>query len=277
MLGLMAMGLPACGSGAGDQPQAVREVVERAVAAQAAGDFDVFVACYTGEKAGRYREEMKTVYGGDAARFFASKRTMVVVGPVSIRRRAFATVRVMVERSTGYKPFDQCGLVFQEGRWRINAFLPGDRTSPRTGSADSDGVIRLLAGEAANARPAGPSGTFRRIEILRALEVLSQRKLEAAAAPLERLLRDDADGGIRQFAALLLGRLGDPSVVPSLAAALDDPDLRVRGEAAAALAALGAVKVLPRLKEQTRQEKVPWTRQQVEQAVNRLAAAGSVQ
>ena len=128
-------------------------MVEQAAAARDAGECDTFASLYTGEKAGRYREVLKVDHGGDAAAFFAGKRRMVVTGPVSIRRQAFATVRVFLVHSTGYKPFHQAAMIFQDDRWQIDSFSPGDLEEPRTAEADSTGVIGLLEQEAAAPPP----------------------------------------------------------------------------------------------------------------------------
>ena len=61
----------------------------------------------------------------------------------------------------------------------------------------------------------------------------------AALQALGAALSDDADAGLRRFAAEALGRLGATEALAPLGAALRDHDARVRNAAAAALQALG--------------------------------------
>jgi hypothetical protein len=265
--------LPACLEGAGSDPSAVRAVVEEAAAARDAGEFDAFASRFTGEKAGRYREVLKVQHGGDPRLFFAGKRRMVATGRVSIRRQAFATVRVFLVHSTGYKPFHQAAVVFHEGRWQIDSFIPGDVEEPRTGEADSLGVIGLLEAEAASPRPPGADGTFRRIQIVRALEVVVARRLAGAAPALTALLREDDDGAVRAFAAHILGVLAAGEAVPALVEALEDGDLRVRGDAATALGLLSAAASRARLSEMAAGDPSEWARARAEEALARMPAA----
>ena len=76
-------------------------------------------------------------------------------------------------------------------------------------------------------------------------------KIGCADAPALRALcaalSDDADAGQRRFAAEALGRLGATEALAPLGAALRDPDARVRDAAAAALQALGEA-ALPTLR-----------------------------
>jgi hypothetical protein len=270
---LLPVLLTGCLAGPGSDPEAVRAVVEQAAAARDAGEFDTFASLYTGEKAGRYREVLKVDYGGAAAAFFAGKRRMVVTGPVSIRRQAFATVRVFLVHSTGYKPFHQAAVVFQEGRWQIDSFIPGDLEEPRTAQADSEGVIGLLGQEAAAPRPPGADGTFRRIQIVRAMEVVVTRRLAGAVPALTTLLREDADGAVRAFAAHILGLLAAAEAVPALMEALGDGDLRVRGDAATALGLLSAGVARSRLEELAVSDPSAWVRERAAEAFDRLPAA----
>ncbi len=262
-----------CAGGVGEDPAAVLAVVEQAAASREAGDFDAFTACFAGEKAGRYREELQTVHGGDVERFFASKRRMVVTGPVEIRRVSFAFVRVFVVHSTGYKPYDSAGVLFVDGRWLIDSFLPGDLEEPRTAQADPGAIVELLAGEAASPRPGGADGAFRHIQLLRALEVVKVRRLQDAVPSLIRLLEGDADAGIRQFAAHILGDLQDGAAAPALEGALADADLRVRGDAALSLARLGAAGAAGALERLRDDDPAAWVREQAAAALRRLAGA----
>jgi hypothetical protein len=265
--------LPGCLQGAGSDPAAVRAVVEQAAAARDAGEFDAFASLFTGEKAGRYRESLKVDHGGDSRAFFAGKRRMVVTGPVSIRRQAFATVRVFLVHSTGYKPFHQAAVVFHDNRWQIDSFIPGDLEEPRTEEADSEGVIGLLEAEVASPRPPGGDGTFRRIQIVRALEVVVARRLAVAVPPLTVLLREDDDGAVRAFAAHILGRLADREAIPALVEALEDGDLRVRGDAATALGTLAAGSARVRLEEMAAADPSDWVKERAAEALEALRTA----
>ena len=77
-------------------------------------------------------------------------------------------------------------------------------------------MIRLLQESLEAPRPDGAAGAFPRLQMLRALEVVAERRLTAAAAPLARLVVEDPDGGIRQFSVHILGALGQPESVPGL-------------------------------------------------------------
>jgi len=268
--------LPACLEGAGSDPSAVRAVVEEAAAARDAGDFDVFASCFTGEKAGRYREVLKVEHGGDPRAFFAGKRRMVVTGPVSIRRQAFAAVRVFLVHSSGYKPFHQAAVVFHDDRWKIDSFIPGDLAEPRTGEADSLGVIGLLEQEAASPRLPGADGTFRRIQIVRALEVVVARRLAGAVPALMALLREDDDGAVRAFAAHVLGVLASGEATPALVEALEDGDLRVRGDAATALGLLSAASSRSRLSELAASDPSEWVRARAAEALARMQGGAQI-
>ncbi|MFQ5670315.1 MAG: HEAT repeat domain-containing protein [Acidobacteriota bacterium] len=267
------LALSACAGGTGDRPEAVREVVERAAAARDAGDFEAFVRCFAGPRAGRYREELQTVHAGDPRAFFANRRSMVVTGPVELRRRSFATVRIFVIEGTGFKPYQQVAVVFQDGQWLIDSPVPGEKESPRIARADPAAVVRLLEQAAAADRAAGGDGVFRRVQILRAQQVVQARRLEAAVPALVNLLGGDPDAGIRQFSALILGQLGSPEAVSALLEALGDPDLRVRGDAARALGRLDRGRARERLIDLSRSDPSPWVRTQAERALRGAAGA----
>jgi len=260
-----------CAADTGSDPDAVRAVVERAAAAREAADFTAFTACFTGDVAGRYRRELKTAHGDDPVRFFAAKRTMVVTGPVSLRHQAFATVGVFVTDALGAKPNIQVGVVFREGRWLVDSFVPGDLEKPRTDSANLLRIIALLDQEVSDPRSAA-DGSFRRIQLQRALEVVAVRRPPQAAAPLADLLREGRNGGVRQFAAVILGEMGAQAEVQALRDALDDADLRVRGDAAQALARLGDEESLAPLKALAETDDSPWVRERALAAVEALAA-----
>ncbi len=259
----------ACAPDVGSDPDAVLAVVERAAAARDAGDFAAFTACFTGDVAGRYRRDLKTTHGDDPRRFFAARRTMVVTGPVSLRHQAFATVGVFVVDALGAKPRVQAGVVFRENTWLVDSFVPGNLEDPRTASADLDGIIALLQREVSDPRTAA-DGSFRRIQLQRALEVVAVRRPLRAAAPLASLLREDANGGVRQFAAVILGEMGATAEVEALRGALDDSDLRVRGDAAQALSRLGDEASLESLRVLAETDSSPWVRQRALAAVGIL-------
>lgn len=267
---LAAICFVACEPGPGDRPEDVRAVVERAVAAWQARDFDAMVATYTGQQAGRYRDELQMVHGGDEAAFFTSKRRMVVIGPVNIRRQAFATVRVIILHQSGHKPYDQVQTVFRDGAWHIDALLPGDVLAPRVDRARPNGIIGLLHDSAEAARLGETDGTFSRLQTIRAIEVVAVRRLVEAAAPLIELMQVGKNASIRQFAASTLGRLGDADAVTALQGALVDDDLRVRADAATSLAQLGAGDALPALRELAGQDPRPWVRETAAAAVASL-------
>jgi hypothetical protein len=258
-----------CAPDTGSDPDAVRAVVERAAAARDAGDFAAFTACFSGDVAGRYRRDLRMTHGDDPRRFFAAKRTMVVTGPVSLRRQAFATVGVFVEDALGAKPWIEVGVVFREGTWQVDSFVPGDLGEPRTTSADLDGILALLQREASDPRPAD-RGSFRRIQLQRALEVVAVRRPLRAAAPLAALLREDPSGGVRQFAASILGEMGATAEVEALRAALDDADLRVRGDAAQALSRLSDEESVERLRVLAATDSSPWVQRRAQDSVASL-------
>lgn len=268
---LMLLLAAGCAADTGSDPAAVLAVVERTAAAREAGDFAAFTACFTGDVAGRYRRDLKTAHGDDPRRFFASKRTMVVTGPVSLRNQAFATVGVFVVDALGAKPRVQVGVVFRENRWQVDSFVPGDLAEPRTDSADLLRIVALLQQEVSDPRTAA-DGSFRRIQLQRALEVMAVRRPPQAAAPLANLLREDANGGVRQFAAVILGEMGAQAEVQALRDALEDSDLRVRGDVVQALARLGDEVSLARLRILAGEDSSPWVRGRALAAVETLAA-----
>ncbi len=272
-LAALALALPVAGclTDAGSDPRAVREVVERAAAAREAGDFEAFAACFVPDVAGSYRLDLKTGHQSDEAAFFADKRGMVVTGPVNMRRQAFATVGVFVLDATGAKPRLQAGVVYRDGEWLLDGFVPGDHERPRTAEADLEGIVALLRREAVDPRPGPGDGSFRRIQLQRALEVVAERRPPAAVAPLMDLLNHDAAGGIRQFAAAILGELKAVEAAQALRAALADSDLRVRGDAAWALGRIGDRQDVAALRQRALEDDSPWVRRRAGEA---LAAMG---
>ena len=89
-----------------------------------------------------------------------------------------------------------------------------------------------------------------------------------ALAPLVAALRDN-DSGVRQQAAVALGRLGDPRALAPLVAALRDNDSGVRQQAAAALGWLGDPRAVKPLVAALEDNKY-WVRQQAAAALGRL-------
>ena len=270
LLVLIALLPLACGPRPGERSEDVRALVQRAALAWDERDFEAMVACYTGERAGRYREELDIVHGGDRRAFFDSKRRFVPVGPVNFRRRAFATVRVMVLRQTGYKPYDQIAAVFGENEWRIDSFVPGDIEEPKVDRAHPNGILALLWDAAEMAHPASAGRTFARIQTIRAIEVVAMRGLTQAAEPLIQIVGDHPDPAVRQFAAHTLGLLGRHISAPALVEALKDSDPRVRGDAATALSRLGATEALGAIRQLAAAEDSAWTRSQAVSAVGVL-------
>ncbi len=69
----------------------------------------------------------------------------------------------------------------------------------------------------------------------------NQAEIEVAASipKLTDHLANDESAKVRQYCALILGRIGDPQAVPALTAALSDADQGVRGRVVDALGQLG--------------------------------------
>ncbi|HEY8477913.1 MAG TPA: tRNA epoxyqueuosine(34) reductase QueG [Chloroflexota bacterium] len=112
--------------------------------------------------------------------------------------------------------------------------------------------------------------------------------VEAAAPSLIPLLGLSAEGFATTFgdtplrragrtlvlrnAAVALGNLGDPSAVPALADALDDPEPLVRGHAAWALGRIGGPSARRALEEALAREEHPNVRGELQAALSSLAA-----
>lgn len=64
-------------------------------------------------------------------------------------------------------------------------------------------------------------------------------EVPASIPTLSEHLRDDPSAKVRQYCALILGRIGDPSAVPALTEALSDDDAGVRDRAVGALMQIG--------------------------------------
>ena len=90
----------------------------------------------------------------------------------------------------------------------------------------------------------------------------------AAVAPLLRLLAD-RDEEVRNFAAVMLGTVGDTRAVPSLVNALADPDVNVRHAAATSLGQIGSPEAVEPLVRALRTE--PWLQYP---AINALGEIG---
>ncbi len=80
-----------------------------------------------------------------------------------------------------------------------------------------------------------------------AAELLGVHAAMAAAPALAGVLTNDTEAPVRAAAARALGRIGVPTVVPAMLAALDDPDSTVRAEAATGLGAIGDARAVPAL------------------------------
>ena len=90
-----------------------------------------------------------------------------------------------------------------------------------------------------------------------------------------RTLNTDTNYKIRVQAALVLGKMGDPSGAPCLMRALDDANRTVRAVAAEALGQLGDRDSLQALRGLAKSDPDPFVRTQAEKAVAVLAAAPS--
>ena len=90
-----------------------------------------------------------------------------------------------------------------------------------------------------------------------------------------RTLNADTNYKVRVQAALVLGKMGDPSGVPCLTRALDDANRTVRAVAAEALGQLGDRDSLQALRGLAKSDPDPFVRTQAEKAVAVLAAAPS--
>jgi HEAT repeat protein len=85
---------------------------------------------------------------------------------------------------------------------------------------------------------------------------------------------EDPNYKIRVQAALVLGKLNDPSAVPALVRALGDANGTVRGIAAQALGQLGDAAAADPLRELLRRERDGFVRSQAEKAIAALSAGG---
>lgn len=104
---------------------------------------------------------------------------------------------------------------------------------------------------------------------------------QASAPPgkvdeLCKALLDDANYKVRVQAALVLGRLGDPSAVPALVKALGDSNKTVRAIAAQALGQVADPAAGEPLRALLGREADPFVRAQTEKALAMLSGAGSV-
>jgi HEAT repeats len=100
----------------------------------------------------------------------------------------------------------------------------------------------------------------------------------ASAAKVEELCKavlEDPNYKVRVQAALVLGRLGDTSAVPTLVKALDDSNKTVRAIAAQALGQIGDQGALEPLRELLKHEGDPFVRTQSEKALASLSSGGA--
>lgn len=93
-----------------------------------------------------------------------------------------------------------------------------------------------------------------------------------AAAPLESAAQA-GEAGVRIAAIRGLGLLSHPGSIPSLIAALSDPDWEVRSAGCEALARTAAVEAVPQLSERL-SDTVWWVRFQAAEALSRLGPVG---
>jgi HEAT repeats len=102
-----------------------------------------------------------------------------------------------------------------------------------------------------------------------------------AAAPAAKVkvdelckaLIEDSNYKVRVQAAIVLGKLGDVTAVPSLTKALDDPNKTVRAIAASALGQLGDGKAVEPLRALLQRETEPFVKGQAEKALASLRTA----
>lgn len=97
----------------------------------------------------------------------------------------------------------------------------------------------------------------------------------APAAKVEELCRavlDDANYKVRVQAAIVLGKLGETSAVPTLVKALADPNKTVRGMAAQALGQIGDGAAADPLRDLLKRESDPFVRTQSEKALSLLSS-----
>jgi len=98
---------------------------------------------------------------------------------------------------------------------------------------------------------------------------------EESVLLLSELITDTeaAVKNLRQEAAMTLGRIGDPTAIPALLAALEDPEAHVRWRAAAALARLNAVDSIAAIEAALEKEVDDFAIEQMQQAIERLRDA----
>lgn len=110
------------------------------------------------------------------------------------------------------------------------------------------------------------------------LLVLAGRAHAGAGVKVEDLCKavvEDPNYKVRVQAALVLGKLGDPSAVPSLIRALGDQNSTVRGIAASALGQLGDASAGEPLRELIKRENEGFVRSQATKALALLSGGGA--
>ena len=93
------------------------------------------------------------------------------------------------------------------------------------------------------------------------------------SVPLLTEILTDVEGrekGMRQEAAMTLGRIDDPAAIPALIAALEDPEAGVRWRAAQALSGFGDPGVIPAIESALAQEEDEFAAEQMRKAVEKL-------
>ncbi|HET6204486.1 MAG TPA: HEAT repeat domain-containing protein [Planctomycetota bacterium] len=202
---------------------------------------------------------------------------LVIIGPLVVLSAAFLLLFVARERTPG----ENLERVLNGGaneRWQaafelqrqlqdpgaageLDAAFLGRLLGAYEKARDDDPRVREFLGSAlgglrsARAVPAllatledAPSDDSGRVR-LAALRALAAIGDDAAVAPIARVLRGDADRGLRMGAANALGSLPGEESVAALLAGLRDGEVQVRWNAALALAAHGRREGVPHLLE----------------------------
>jgi hypothetical protein len=123
-----------------------------------------------------------------------------------------------------------------------------------------------------------PLARAARLALVLGLVVVASAAPTRAAQPavkveeLTKALGDDPNYKVRVQAALVLGRLGDHSAVPSLVKALSDPNKTVRAIAAQALGQLADREAADPLRDLLKREGDPFVRSQTEKALALVSA-----
>ncbi len=178
--------------------------------------------------------------------------------------------RIWVEELEGGKG---CAFVFELG-WQ--------RSGPRPKR-----VVPTGPGEKSTDRSGRENPTWRRAcwgglqlvaPVLLFVLVLVARAQAGTTVKVEDLCRavvEDPNYKVRVQAALVLGKLGDPTAVPALIKALADQNSTVRGIAAAALGQLGDASAGDPLRDLVKRESEGFVRSQATKALAALSGGGA--